>query len=669
MQNLDSMTDSAFDDLVNRGAAAHQANQYDEALAAYEKAIEIKPADAEVLSLYGLVLTHLGRLDEAGPFLEKAVEQEPEQVGFRLNFVEYLEKSQQFDRAASELDIVISLDAALPRSWEKKGDICRHLKDLNSAANAFAVASTLEPEDFRLALKLASAHAELENFGAAHKALDRVAELQPQNPAMFELRCSILTRQHNWGGLEVASSQWADAEPENPTAWHRLTQATFEQGRYRLSLAAYDKVLKLTARNARNLASYGRICLYALELDKAAAALDEAEGLDPNLTDMLAAKGLLLTYLGRTGEAQKYCRRCLDIDPDYVAAYTQLTRLTSGHLTDSEMKTLTRLKNDESNVVENRVIAGFALAHGQDAAGKIDAAFETYAGANALRRDHIRAEGLIYIRAQSEARTKRLIDLFPAPSDPQVSAQETTPIFIVGMPRSGTTLVESMFAAHSRVIACGERVAMPQILQAYLSTLAANDDQAVSTNVMQAWADYYLQETPTTAPADHVTDKNPLNFEAVGLIARLFPNAVVINMRRNPVETGLSIFRHELTKFLPFTHHLEDIGHFYGQYARLADHWQRLFADRFITIQYEDFAANFDSAAPALLEACGLAWEDPCQSFQKNAIAITTFSAVQAREPVVVRLGKAKAYASHLGPLIEALNEANVDPETGALKA
>ncbi len=178
-----------------------------------------------------------------------------------------------------------------------------------------------------------------------------------------------------------------------------------------------------------------------------------------------------------------------------------------------------------------------------------------------------------------------------------------------------------------------------------------------------------MQEFPTTAPVDHLTDKNPLNFEAVGLIARLFPNAVIINMRRNPLETGLSVFRHELTKFLTFADRLEDIGHYYGQYARLTAHWEMLLPERFVTVQYEDFAATFDTAAPALLKACGLAWEDACQTFQKNAPAITTFSAVQAREPVVVRFGKAKAYERHLGPLIDALNAANVDPETGALKA
>ena len=407
------MSDSIFTDLVNQGAVAHQANRYQEALAAYEKALEIAPTDAEVNSLYGLLLTHLGRLDEAGAFLEKAVEQEPEEIGFRLNLVEYLEKSRQFERAEFEVDIVVSIDAKFARSWEKKGDVSLLRKQLNAAANAYATASALEPDNARVVLKLARVHASLGNINEAHDALDVAEGLEPQRTEMFDLRCAVLTGERNWAGLEVASNLWTANEPESPAAWHRLAQATFEQGRYRQSVAAYDKVLQSGPVNAMKLAAYGRICLHALEFEKAEAALDEAERLDSQLTDMLAAKGLLLTYFGRFGEAEEYCRRCLAVDPDYAPVYTQLVRLTSGRLAKSEMNTLSRLTEDDNKPMENRVIAGFALAHGYDFSGNIDAAFAAYDRANTLRRDHVRAEGLVYDGAQIEARTKRLISLFP----------------------------------------------------------------------------------------------------------------------------------------------------------------------------------------------------------------------------------------------------------------
>ncbi len=346
------MTDSSFDDLVNRGAAAHQANQIEEALAAYKQALDMEPDDAEIMSLYGLALTHLGRLEEAGPALEKAVEKEPEQIGFRLNLVEYLEKSRQLERAEAEIDAAVSLDATMARAWEKKGDVSTLREQLNAAANAYATAASLDSQNFRLALKLAQTHMGLGNLENAHDALDAAEGLSPRDTDMFELRCSLLTKQRNWRGLEVASRLWSDGEPENPKPWYRQTQATFEQGRYRQSVEGYEKVLQLAPRSAKNLAAYGRICLYALELDKAATALDEAEVLDPNLTDMLAAKGLLLAYLGRLEEAETYCRRALDLDPEYAPAYTQLTRLTSGRLTDAEMQILSRLSNDENKLTE-----------------------------------------------------------------------------------------------------------------------------------------------------------------------------------------------------------------------------------------------------------------------------------------------------------------------------
>jgi hypothetical protein len=155
----------------------------------------------------------------------------------------------------------------------------------------------------------------------------------------------------------------------------------------------------------------------------------------------------------------------------------------------------------------------------------------------------------------------------------------------------------------------------------------------------------------------------------VGLIARLFPAAKIVHVRRNPLETGLSIFRHEFTKFWPFAHRLEDIGHFYGQYAQLVAHWERVLPERFVTIQYEDLATDFAARAPALVPACGLAWEAQCLNFQTAQRAISTFSAVQAREPVSLRNGKAERYRRHLDVLADALRAGHVDLTTGALSS
>lgn len=660
------MTNPVFDQAIERGLTAHQSNKFDEALTAYREALEILPDDAEAASLCGLALTHLGRFADAGPLHEKAVTLEPDQAGFRLNLLENLERSGDLERAEKQVEKILALAPQMTRAWEKRGDLHILREAPADAAVAYTRALSLDAPHFALALKLARLQMNLRNLREAVGALDVAATFGPQDATVFDLRCSILAELRDWPALEIAAGLWAAAHPTTSAAWRRLAEATFELGRFRQSVAAFAKVLELAPRSADRLAAYAQICLQALEFDKAHQALEEAEALDPNQADVLAAKGLLLTYRGQFDEAEAYCRRCLAADPEFVNAYTQLTRLTGGHLSDDEIATLDAFAGDSAKPAENRVVARFALGHGYDARDDIARAFANYRAANELMRKQARAEGLLYDRDQSRQRTDRLLALFSSavPSEGD-SPQGLIPLFIVGMPRSGTTLIESVLGAHSEVIAGGERPLMRQILDTYL-TMSAESTRPGSS-VLREWAALYLAETPQESPAHYTTDKNPLNIEAVGLIARLFPAARIIHVRRNPVETGFSIYRQELSKFWTFANALEDIGHFYGQYARLADHWEKTLGDRFTTIQYERFAATFDQSARELVTGCGLRWEDACTDYQNRIPEIATFSAVQARERVAVRLGKGQTYEAHLQPLVDAMRLAGVDLETGEL--
>lgn len=226
-------------------------------------------------------------------------------------------------------------------------------------------------------------------------------------------------------------------------------------------------------------------------------------------------------------------------------------------------------------------------------------------------------------------------------------------------------LLEAVLGAHSQVLACGERTVLPQIQRAWLAV--TDQGGKVDEDMLAHWREAYLSSVPVREGADHFTDKHPLNYESVGLLLQLFPDAAVVHVRRNPVETALSIWRQEFNKLWAFTHRWEDIAAQYGRYARLMQHYEQSLPGRIVQVQYEDFARDFTTAAPALLAAVGLPFEEQCLRFQEVARPITTFSAVEAREPVTLRAGRAARYGARLQPLVDALAAEGINLETGAL--
>jgi tetratricopeptide (TPR) repeat protein len=587
------MSRSAFIETLERGVSAHQAGQLDDALKSYRAALEMRPNDAEAASLCGLALLHAGKGEEALPLLQRAVDREPGQNGYRLNLAEGLAQTGKQDRAMVELGLIIATDPA------------------NTAA--------------------------LSRF--------------------YALESDVLVAQRNWPKLLANGVAWTKIDANSPAAWRSLARAAFEDGRVLDARTAFGRALSLGKATAGDWTAYAGLCLQALDVDAggqaldvdtAGRALDQAEALDPNYPQMLATRASLLLHLGHVAEAETYCRRCLQQKPDFLPAYLTLSRLRRGALDDADLRALDELARRADANLDSRITAIFTIGHAHDARGEIDAAFATYRAAHALALERDALERRSYDFAQDTKRVEQVINLSEQLPHVAPPGNAPRPIFVVGMPRSGTALIESVLGAHSRVFACGERPAMRQILRQLVERQPL--DTVPDETLLQDWAKLYFRDLPDIGNADHVTDKHPRNFEAAGLIARILPNAVIVHVRRDPVETCLSIYRHELNKHWTFTHDLLNIAKYYRRYVQVVAQWERTMPRRIVTIQYEDFVANAASAAPQLLQACGLDWEPQC---------------LQPLKTVQVE-SRAQQYRKYLGPLIEALEARGIDIRTGA---
>lgn len=653
---------------MDRGNVARRAGRLEEALTFYREAIVQAPEDAEANSLYGLVLLHMGKMAEAEPALRKAVEREPDHIGFRINLGELFERQGRIGEALAEFQAVAAQAPTFPRAWERLGDLTALAQQTDEAFRHYARAFALEPSNQAVGLKWAALAHESNRNKEARKILESTEKIRPDNPAIFPLYVKVLSALHDWGTLERLGVARSQSQPDDVAVWDALTTVAFETGRLREAMELSRRALDHAPRDAARLTAYAQHCLNVSEFAEAEAALNEAEAIDPQYTDMLSAKALLLTYFGRFPEAETYCRRALARDSEHAPAYRVLSQLKRGRLSCEERTILAALSRRHDLRIADRIPASFVLADCLDAVGRFDEAFAAYKYANDLSIERARADNLDYDRTKRVAWIDQLMSVFPALAEHTQADLGPRPIFIVGMPRSGTTLVESVLAAHSRVFGCGERTVMPQILLDFLLAAKQTGGATPPPQRWENWLRAYWYQLPDTGGADHITDKNPFNFEAAGLIVQLFPRAHIVHVRRNPIETGLSIYRNLFPKFVSFANRLEDIGHYYGEYARLVKHWERVLGGRFTTVQYEDFVGDFDKAAPALLAACGLRWEEACSSYDKLDRPVATLSAVQVRERVGAGDSRARQYQSHLSPLVNALNEAGVDMKTGALR-
>ncbi|MEZ5927509.1 MAG: sulfotransferase [Parvularculaceae bacterium] len=535
---------------------------------------------------------------------------------------------------------------------------------LQQAADAFDSALMLDDRNLGHALQLARLLMALKNPPAARHVLAHAERLAPNERAVASLQADVARMLGDWPELERVAVKLAEMTKSDPAGWRAVANARAQQGRYGPAREAFEKAIHKSP-SAEDLVELARLALQALDFPRAEKAIAEAEEIAPRSPAVLATKALLFTYQGKTQQAEEYCLRCLEIDPGFIQAYPQLSALRKGRLTPSEEEPLKALVRNESASFAARAAAGFVLAHSLDARGEVDLAFSEYERANSLSASRARAEGLVFDADGADAWTDHIIKTFRGAQATRAFAAPT-PIFIVGLPRSGSTLIESVLEAHSKVASAGEAPMLPPMFNAWLKARGLENDGVLTEEERRRFVQTYLAGAPTDAA--YFTDKNLLNIEAVGFAAQLFPSARFVNIRRNPLECGLAIYRQDFLKFWTFTTDLKSIGRRYTQYARLVAHWERHYPERFMTVQYETFTDNFEAEARRLVAFCGLEWEDACRDFQKAERVAATISAAQVREPVRRATARAEAYSKYLGPLREALAAGGVDLSTGALK-
>jgi tetratricopeptide (TPR) repeat protein len=536
----------------------------------------------------------------------------------------------QFDKAIPHFRNVIQLLPKLIEAHLYLADTLQQAGDLPAAAESLRECLLRFPQ-------CAEAHF---NLGNVYRALCQHDDAIREYRAALQLRPTIAQAHNNLGVLLVAAGETDEA------------------------IEHYQQAIQLQPLYVEAHYNLGTALRHRQEMASATRAYEQALLLRPDYIP--ARNGLADTCLelGDDAGAKAHWQAALRTRPKDVRSLLGLAKqgwLTPDDPGVDQIEARLRQSNLSDDVSSH---LHFAAAYILERAGELDRAFEHFRLGNAARRALFRRSGGGFNCEEHDQRVQRLIAAFTPDYFRQTQGfgvPSEVPVFIVGMPRSGTTLVEQILSNHSQVYGAGELKDIGRIVarlssQSGLGRIYCEWLGGLEATRSREIAEAHLKRlTQLGGKATRVTDKMPENLFHLGLIATLFPRARVIHCRRDARDVCLSCF----TQFfdgLYFAWDLDDLGRYYRGYERVMAHWATALTLRVHEVVYEDLVTNPDSVIRQLLDFCDLPWEDQCRQFHKNRRPVRTMSRSQVRQPVyTTSVGQWQRYAAHLGPLFQAL--------------
>ena len=581
----------------------------------------------DFLQEMAMCLGGVGRGDEAIEKLRKAIEIDPDHkeswdsLGHQLAVA----GDQEGSRAAFQRHF--ELTTAHPELVEA----ANLLRDGKQAKAEKIVRELLKkyPTDVTAIRMLADIAVKVGQLKDASNLLERCLELAPNYHAARHLYAIVLMRQQKAEAAIEETERLLALEPDNPNFLTLKASVLNRIGDQAAALELYERVLKSYPRQAKAQMSYGHT----------------------------------LHTVGRVDEAIQAYKECIRLSPEVGEAYWSLANLKVFRFSDEDIEHMRRQVTTEGGDADDQSHLAFALGKALEDRKEFDESFRFYKRGNAIRKISHRHN--LKVNALDSLRQVRALpqEFFEARKGWGCPAPD--PIFIVGLPRAGSTLLEQILASHSKVEGTAELmdvIAMSRKLGdktrenpagRYPEILAELTEEKV-----RELGESYIESTRIQRATDapYFIDKMPNNFLHIGLIHLILPNSKVVDARRHPMGGCFAGFKQLFARGQTFTYGLEEIGKYYRDYVRVMDHWDRVLPARVHRVQYEEMVTDTESQIRALLEYCGLDFEEQCLRFYETDRSIRTPSAEQVRQPIYKEgLEQWRNYEAHLGPLKEAL--------------
>lgn len=631
LQRAIKINDQAASYHANLGEILRQVGKLDEAAVAIERAIKLDPNNAQALNNLGIIHYERKNYSEAVANYRRALEINPTMAEALNNLGNALRLTGDVDGALHAYQEALTLRAVYPEVYNNLGTLLQQDRRIEEAEHALRKAIQQNPNYIEAHNNLAHLLSAEKHEVEALRTLGEALKIAPKNVQTLLLTAKIQLRRSNLQAAEQAARLALQEEPESAEALTVLGQILHETDRYDEALDVLDRALKKV----------------------------------PDHPEALNFYGVALKSVGRLDEAREHILKALKLNDAMYGAYANLNDLVDfsegiGETLFNRMEAI--FESVPNQEAEPFLALHFAYAKALDDRGQHEKALEHYIIGGKMKRAQ-----LDYKEDETHGFFDAIRAVFPKEAFENRKYQgldDDRPVFIVGMPRSGSTLVEQILSSHPDIFGAGEvkylSRALGQLRDRFPSLPKFPEmAEKITPAQLDITAKNYQQAIGQGAgDAKRITDKLLTNYFFLGLINLLFPKAKVIHTRRDPVDTCLSGFTKLFKDDMPHSYDLSELGRYYGKYRELMEHWDEVLPEGFMTtVAYEDVVADTEKEAKRLIEFLGLPWNDKCVDFHKSDRPVKTASVAQVRRPIYnTSVQRWKKYGPRLQPLVDAID-------------
>jgi tetratricopeptide (TPR) repeat protein len=536
--------------------------------------------------------------------------------------------------------------------------ICAAGGRFEEAAGLFERTVAIIPEDATLRSNLGGVLNSLGRHSDALIHLEKAIALRPDYAEAYANLGSALVELKRDKAAYAAYIRATTLNPRLSGLSNNIGYICLMHGRYEEAVTWYKKAVAQQPDMAMARAGLGNALSALGRTVEAHGVLENALALDPNNAAAQFGLGSVMEQLGRLEDARRAYERAVALASDFPAYHRALAGIRRFTENDPRLAALEGLTRDDASFPDDqRVELHFALAKAYDDLKRYASAFEHLQKGNAIKRglvDYDEVKELTAMRDMVDAFAPELFKARRGAGDPS-----EVPVFIVGMPRSGTTLVEQILASHPNVFGAGEPMYLFELVAGgHAGAGFPSDIASLSDEALRRLGGLYAARVRALAPrAKRIVDKLPANFRLVGLIRLALPNARIVHIGRDPADTCFSCYSKVFSRGLEFTYELGELGRYYKAYETLMAHWRAVLpAETMLEVRYEALVEDLEAEARRIVTYCGLEWDERCLKFHETERSVHTASAVQVRSPIYnSSVGRWRPYQDHLRPLLDAI--------------